>query len=73
MDSFLDINVEVNQIKTISIAALMIALKIDHAWALGGYCSFASMQSLTTNKTLSISAEPKSQEKMKKKSVEKKK
>lgn len=51
----------------------MIALKIDHAWALGGYCSFASMQSLTTNKTLSISAEPKSQEKMKKKSVEKKK
>ena len=31
IDSFIDINTEVKTIKTITIAALMMALKIDHA------------------------------------------
>lgn len=57
IDSFIDINSEIKSIKTITIAALMMALKIDHAEMVGTglqMSTLSSMQSLT-EKGLSFS------------------
>lgn len=43
VDRFLDSNIEVKAIKTVAIAALMMALKIDHAESVGNIiCQFSS-------------------------------
>lgn len=57
IDSFIDYDTEPKIIKTVSIAALMMALKIDHAeMAVTTNQSPFSIQSCTTaNKTLNLS------------------
>ena len=66
IDSFIDINTEVKTIKTITIAALMMALKIDHAEMIGTglqLSTISSMQSFTSTKAMSVSTEARSLDK----------
>lgn len=66
IDSFIDINTEIKNIKTIVIASLMMGLKLDHAEAVSAgnqLETLSSLQSMTMNKGLSISTEARSQEK----------
>lgn len=68
VDSFIDVDTVPKSLKPLSITALMMALKIEHAETVGGQqlSSLNSGYSMTSTKALSISTEAKSLEKKKK-------